>query len=296
MDAFLADMYGTNEIVGGNAGDVEKLAQAKFLDHLIKEETGLNYDQVDPSTIVKVAAEIFGANSLIKTAEDAEEAAPEEKAEEAEEKAEEAEEKAEEAVEEEAKEAQEKLAEADYLGRVMAHAYVNELAAIEKNASAKDTVVGAAKKVKDWASKPAKSYERTRTHGAVNKAGKRPGRFTALKAAIKENPYQALAGGGALATAGGGAALGINKLRKGKKKESSDLSAAVDARALELLKEAGYVEEPQIDFEEAAKIKAWEKLAEAGYDVDAMMKEAQAQQTVEQRALEMLAEAGYPVE
>lgn len=133
MNPFLAELYNTAENIGSTkvaaSDENEKLAQAYVLDQMLQNE-GLSIDQLSAQDIVKVATEIFGSNSpLVKQAEEGMPPAV------AEEKKEEKEEK-EESEEEKEKEAREKLAEADFLGRAMAHAYVDELRGIEKKASA----------------------------------------------------------------------------------------------------------------------------------------------------------------
>lgn len=130
MNPFLAELYNTAENIGSTkvaaSDENEKLAQAYVLDQMLQNE-GLSIDQLSAQDIVKVATEIFGSNSpLVKQAEEGMPPAV----------AEEKKEEKEESEEEKEKEAREKLAEADFLGRAMAHAYVDELRGIEKKASA----------------------------------------------------------------------------------------------------------------------------------------------------------------
>jgi len=143
MDEFLATLYGTRETIGASApdtSDLDKLAEAQILDSMFQSE-GINVDELPDATILKIAQEIFGDDSaLVKSAQ-----MPPELKEKMEEKSEGAahekketkeEEKGEEAEEKEASETfEEKFAQADKLGRVMAHAFVQERASIEKQAS-----------------------------------------------------------------------------------------------------------------------------------------------------------------
>lgn len=121
MNPFLTDLYGTGRTVDTN--DVEKLAQAEVLDRVLRENN-LTLDKLSGDQILKVAEQLFGKNNEIaklasastKTAANTTTAtngaAPKQET------------------------MEEKTAEADYLGRVMAHAYWQEKIAIEKAASA----------------------------------------------------------------------------------------------------------------------------------------------------------------
>ena len=123
MNEFLADLYGTRENIGApqdTSNDVEKLAEAQVLDQFLTNE-GIDVDQLDGDTILKVAYDLFGEDSEIvkAAAEGSEDSEDEEEGEEG---------------EEEEKDAQEKLAEADFLGRVMAHSFVDEQSSMDKQA------------------------------------------------------------------------------------------------------------------------------------------------------------------
>lgn len=103
MDKTLAEIYGTNQV---EEADVEKLAAAELAEQLT--ETG--DAQIDDETLEALAQEVLSQ-------EDSEEASDEQ------------------AVSEpEMDEAQEKIAEADYLGRIMAHSFVQESREIQKQA------------------------------------------------------------------------------------------------------------------------------------------------------------------
>ena len=110
MDEFLNELYGTSEIISGD--DLEKQAAAEFLVKMAEEE-GVNLDELSDEEVAGLLSEIEGDMGKQASAE----------------------------IEGEGDEAQEKLAEADFLGRAMAHAYVNELNEIEKEARRATTSV-----------------------------------------------------------------------------------------------------------------------------------------------------------
>lgn len=152
INPFLAAVYQSAEPVG-NPGDdaTEKLAQLDVIDKMVAAE-GYNIDQIDGVTLLKVASGLFGEDNviadLIKQAEappPTAEAKPEESEEEKKKKAEEAAAAA--MPEEEKKAYEEKLAEADFLGRVMAHAFHQEKTALDKTALSGSQAVQA---VKNW--------------------------------------------------------------------------------------------------------------------------------------------------
>jgi len=273
MNPWLAEMYGTAEAIGADEGtdDINKLAEARVLDQMCEAE-GINVDELPEETVVKLAHQIFGDNSaLVKMAMEGE------KEEEAEEEGEEPkEEKKEEETEEE------KVAEADMLGRIMAHSFYQEANEIEKQAKirifpaalGKGTAKskGVAGKIADKLKSMKGSYSAGKLDpGKTYKAGRSGGEITemagmkgGLKRLAKEHPKSLLAAGGAAATAGGTA----GGYAAGKKKKSSAaIEALAEQRAMELLKEAG------VEFEVSEE----EKLAQA----------------VEERAYAMLSEAGY---
>jgi hypothetical protein len=98
MDPKLAELYGTNTV---DENDIEKLAAAQLAEEL-GEGQELDINDLSPEDIEAMASEVLAS---------------------------------EEGGGEDGDDAQEKLAEADYLGRVMAHAYVQELRGIEKTSS-----------------------------------------------------------------------------------------------------------------------------------------------------------------
>jgi hypothetical protein len=135
MDQFLDAMYGTRENIGATTdiSVLEKNAEAELLIDALQKE-GWDVDQIDNLSgedVLKVAHALFGENSaLLKEAQ-----LPPALAEKAEEmKEEKEEEKGEEKEEKKEETAEEKVAEADKLGRQMAHAFVDEMAQLEKAA------------------------------------------------------------------------------------------------------------------------------------------------------------------
>lgn len=148
MSEFLAGIYGTNaEPAPNHDTEIEKLAQAELLEGLLQKEAGVSLESLTAGEVIKVAADLFGEDSplvqdLLKEAEmppalaaamkDGDKEDDDEEEEEAEKKAADA---------EFAKMAQ----NADTSGRIMAHAYWQELSAI-KEAAEKEAMYGEDKK------------------------------------------------------------------------------------------------------------------------------------------------------
>lgn len=240
MDPQLAAIYGTNT----DGEDTEKLAAAELAEKLAADgEAEVEYTD---EQIQELARAALGG-------EESEEAVEEPESEEAEEQeASEGEEDEKAAVKEPeeaektsaAQEAKEKIAEADYLGRVMAHAYTNELrkiaAAQEKTAGMKET----AGKVMEHVQKHGKKY----AGGAGFAAGVGAGRLSKRKRASADT--QELSPLDQLAVQRAHAILkenGIEVEPQAEKTSASEaeqaaLAAAVDRRAMEMLQEAGYVQ------------------------------------------------------
>jgi hypothetical protein len=226
----------------------------------LAEEQGVDLSQFSEQEVVGMI------NDLYKTAEEEGEKKEEKKenpfAAKAEEKKEEEKEK------EKEKEAQAKFAEADFLGRVMAHAMVQELNSIDKEAGVVGRAAHGAGKALETAGK--------KITETVLRSGK--------GSAARLHPTTAkLIGGGTAAAGATGAALGAKKLFGGKKKEGaadeSALEALAQQRTWDLAKEAGYVDE------------------QGNLLVPEQQKEASAlEQAVELRALQLLEGAGLPVE
>jgi hypothetical protein len=271
MNQFLSELYGTCETIGatGDSSDVEKLAEAQILDGILQSE-GIDVDQLDDGTILKLAHEIFGDGSeLVKAAAEGEGDAPKEckdcgktdcecpKAKEAQPVTEQS--------------GEEKTAEADLLGRIMAHSMVQELGQIEAEKTA-----GAGQALKNWGQLA--RYGASQAKGAVGGAAKAAkGKPGAMK-----KTYQEAGGGlkGALETAkqhkktvGGAAALGTAGAAGGTyaamRKKGSALDTLAEQRALEILAENGIdpqaAETTETKLASAVEQRAWEMLAEAGY-------------------------------
>lgn len=113
MNELLAQAYGTTGNIEKNASAVgveetEKTAEAALLEELEKVAAaeGIDLNEFDDNDIVEIITEALGGEEVEKTAAAQEEVADEE--------------------------GQEKLAEADFLGRTMAHAFYDELTSIQQ--------------------------------------------------------------------------------------------------------------------------------------------------------------------
>lgn len=209
MDAKLAEMYGTNQV---DETDAETLATAAFAEKMAsaEENADANIDGMSDEEAESLAQSLISDDDETASTEEPSEAASEEAEEEEEEKVASAEEVL-----------KEKIAEADYLGRVMAHAFVQER---RKIASAEADKVKAAAKKDD---------------------GKVMGHLKQKKAnAETEDKVSAL---DQLAMARAQEILKASGIEPEQEKQSSideekaaQLAAKVDARAFELLKEQGY--------------------------------------------------------
>jgi hypothetical protein len=300
MNSFLAEMYGTRETIGAPVqqnDDVEKLAEAQLLDEALRAEN-IDVDTLSPDQILKVASTLFGADSALVKAATAEAAAPAPAAPVTDQAAVEAAaiEKAaaeklaaaqvpatEPAQATEPETAETKLAEADFLGRVMAHSFTQERAEIEKSADFRQAVKNwgqlaghgahvageaashAGKSIKDkakgiasWAKEPAHTFKANKEH-AVSTG-------EALKRTIRKHPGQAAAAGGAAAGAAGALGFGAHKAF-GHKKEGSALDKLAEQRALQILEENGVSQTPTDEEKLAAAVeeRAYEILQENGY-------------------------------
>lgn len=286
MDARLAELYGTNQ---PDEADLEKLAAAEFADGLA-EDGEIDLDNVDEETLEQLAQEVL----------------EEDEGEEAEEGEEEGQEKtakgeeAEEGEEEPSQEEQEKVAEADHLGRVMAHAYVQELRGIEKEAAggAKAFFKGVLKKGKGAAESAGRAFRR----------GKKA--VKGYHAAAKTEAKQAITGKRHVRS---GADIG--DAAKMEKKERWKSGGKAAARFLPHAAAAGTVEEgARRKFKKAASAtpaldalaakRAQEILAENGIEVAGEEPKQEAPPAaydalagaVEERAMKMLEAEGYKFE
>lgn len=247
MDEQLAAIYGNEQEV---EQDIEKVVAAELLVKLA-EEQGVDLDQFSDEEVGEMLGDLY-ANGMEHTA----------------------------GVEVPAEVSQEKCAEADYLGRIMAHSMTQELREIEKEAaSAKKVWQGIKsipKKIKRTGEVLSGSklkqlegagYSPTRgAQGMIGKERKAVERARGIAKKIGKG-----AGGAALV---GGSAYAGGKMAK----EGSAIDALADQRAFELAKEAGYVDD-------------------SGQFFDSQVKEASALDlAVERRALEICEANGIPVE
>ena len=258
MDPQLAAIYGTNQ----DESDVEKLAAAELAGELADgEETDAELSDEEAENLAQqILADESGEGAEIEEEEQG-------------------------AAVSEPEEAQEKLSEADYLGRVMAHAYAQELrkiAADEAPAAAAKEGLGA--KVKrhagaawEGAKKAPGQYGRAmRGSGAGGWRG-----AAGMGKGLKRGAQVWGARGGTAAAVGGAAYAAHKKWGKGKKKHSSaeDVSALdvlAERRALEILAENG------ID-----PTQETEKTSASEQEMTAL------QSAVEQRAVALLQANGY---
>jgi hypothetical protein len=260
MDEFLNELYGTSETINGGE-DLEKQAAAEFLVKLAEDE-GVDLGTLSDDEVSELLSDIEG--------EMGKEAAANEDIDE---------------------EAQEKLAEADFLGRAMAHAYVNELSEIEKEAGIKETA--------------GKAYSAARR--GLARAGEATGvsqmiRGAKGKSALGKEVKRLDARSQIGDTARGHAArkIQMEKVRKAMKGAKGEMTegakrfgkrVGVPVGLLGTGVVAGKVaQSSDQNFEALATERAYEMLQEAGYDVEKV-----AQADVDTAALQMLEQAGYEV-
>lgn len=263
MNEYLAQIYGTMSNVAPEEENLQKEAAVQTLIKLAEAE-GINLDELSDEEVSNLLTEV---------------------------------EKEQEKAEGSEKEATAALEAGDLIGRTAAHAYVAELREIEKQAA--DPTIARAQRTLESRSTPVRSNpgatakgprldEKStfrKMTGALRGAGKSVSRGTeslgkrltelatmsGKGAASRMNPRIAKAIGGSAAGLG---ALGVAGAGYGLKK-MMDKKSADEA------------------FEQAATERAWEMLAEAGYDVEKMAQDSQVEDLINQRAFEMLEQAGY---
>lgn len=304
MNEFLAAYYGNGATSSqGVSEEVEKQAQIQLFAKIASEHQ-IDLTQLSDQEVVNLW------NNFQKVAE-------EDKGEDKDKK-----EKTEKAKEEheEKKAAAEKIAEADFLGRVMAHSYVDELKKIAAANGSEDVDVSAIKAAASGFSKIREGAGQLAGRGkellsgskakalkgqaetAISRAGDAKERgsakmhqawteFAAKKApAAKEEAKKVrnarIGAGAAGAAAGGGAAAAAFG---GKKKESSALD--------ELAAEAAVVKaaEANFDLDEAAERVAAVLTLGPSDENSKVASAADLQGAIDVRALELLELAGYPV-
>lgn len=280
MNEFLAEMYGTRENIGAPSddSDVQKLAEAQLLDEALQAE-GIDIDKLPGETIVKLAHQILGEDSHIVKEAMAQGGSEEEHLKQAamqELQAQEGEEPFE-----------EKVAQADFLGRVMAHSYVDEMAALDKEAGVKEMYEGAKAglgRAGSWIGSKAKggygaAKEKTRagyeaTKRGLGQAGEKTKEYAgkarekgqaAARATgehVKRHGKKYSAGAGAAGGLTAGYALG---------KYSSALDTLAEKRAMEWAEEHGLLNDnEEAKLAAAVDRRAYQMLREQGIDVDAI--------------------------
>jgi len=274
MDAQLAEIYGTGQEANAEDDQV-KLAAAELLVKLAGDNN-VDLSQFSDQEVAEMVVELQKQAELPPQFQKKEESGEEKKESKETPESKESGESSSESPEAKKAEAAEKVAEADFLGRVMAHSFAQECKEIEKEAGLKDV----AKKVPEFlrhrgevtgqAAKSLKGIAGSKLMGAGDKA-------RAFGGAIKKSPELAV---GAAGLAAGGAAAAHKKEKKGEAEQSA-LDALAEQRALAMAKEAGWVD-PEGNLvappaKEATKTASPLDLA------------------VERRALEMLEANGYPV-
>jgi hypothetical protein len=290
MNEFLADLYKTAETIGAttpaapSSSDVEKLAQAEVVDQFLQSK-GVDVNSLGAEDILKVAAEIFGPNNeLAKLAQEGKcekcgmapckcPAAPKK----------EDEEKKAAAIKE--AEAKEKAAEADFLGRQIAHSFVNELYNIEKTGGEKTAGLGG------QLLQSAKNWGQLAAHAAK----------TNPKGALQAVAVPAAALGGTGFLAGRVSKQGSEKTASAQpngEEKPSALDILAEKYAMEILKANGIEPQQPSEPSEQEKIAAAvEFLQKHGLQVVQPAQPTDEQQklaaAVEERAWEMLKAAGY---
>jgi hypothetical protein len=296
MDPRLAELYGTNQV---DEGDLEKAAAAEFAEGLT-EEGEMSLDGLTEDDLEALAQEVLSEDGaeMEEPAEEGEVAFTEEE--------------------------QEKLAEADFVGRAMAHAYVAELNEIEKKANwesggghpnfpmGEDGTKGYMKDHKET-KKPTLSRNsestsgkggRQRSAGAKDRLRRMrerhvAGRMTLKQKAQSAGRYAGVKGKAALEKLKGhGRAAGAH-IKKYPGRYGA--AAAGTIGALTLAHQAGKSKSASA-METLAEQRALEILEANGYDTTEPGEKTAGNQydvlanVVEQRAVEMLAEAGYEFE
>jgi hypothetical protein len=300
MDQWLAQVYGTGS--QDTTVDLEKVAQAAILEKLAAEG-GYDLSGLTEEQAIELANELMAGGQVEQQAQGQEQ--------------QEQTEPAQEEVEEQlAKEAQAKFEEADFLGRVMAHAYTQEMSKIALEAGqegpsktvrgevgrAAGKVGGAIKGVAGRAGEllagGKKMMDPSHPGGATVRAGNKAlvknivaggaGRGEALKSLG--------ARGGALLAAGA-AAKGIHSLatRKSEKtKEASVFEKLAEERAAEVLQANGINPETGEPMEQQNQQQQQDPNQQQ--EQQAASPDEQFQAAVDARAAEILAEHGYSME
>ena len=279
MDAQLAEIYGTNQ----SDDDIEKIAAADMLLKLAAEND-VDLSQLSDSDVAEMLEEIQKTAAGSESSESSD--SPESR--------------------------EEKVAEADYLGRVMAHSMNQELREIQKEA-AKMPISGPA------------AQRAAEAMGLASKGGQSWGKADRAMAWLKDRPNAWRRAGKELANKPGkpvtraeASAAGL----RGRALESAISSTGKSSRlhalgraAKEVAPELAAIgtvgagggayalhKNSSVDLEEIAAHRAYEMAKQAGWvdrDGDFInpgVKEASAEDLIDRRALELLEENGYPVQ
>jgi hypothetical protein len=230
MDQFLAEHYGTNKTASPAQEDLEKAASVELFLKLANEEG------IDIKSMTDSQVQALYSNWATKAAE----FPPKKEGEEPEEKEKEKVEEAKKEHEEKKAEAA-KIAEADFLGRVMAHSYVQEMRKIAADSTVKTAgelppALMAHMKGKDGKEPEKKEEEKEHEHedkkaSAIDQlAVRRAGEIVKSAGLDPEVATKKIA-----------AAFTLNLIEGSTKvAAAADLATAVEVRALELLERVGY--------------------------------------------------------
>jgi hypothetical protein len=275
MDLSLAEMYGTPGAQEASE-DQEKVAQAKMFAELAAEN-GIKLAEMNDEQLESLWDATFAKEAMPETCPKCEKAKGDCTCEKKEDKGEEKEAAAH-AEFAEQQEWQEKVAEMDYLGRLMAHAYVQELGSINEGIEGEEKTAGAPESV-----------------GAH--FGKNREKYQAATGGIGGAAVGGAMGGGKGALIGGALGAGAGYLggrmgkgyARGQVKESSAIDEFAAQSALEKAAAAGF------DTDEATdRINSVFTLGVIG-DSEKIAMAKDTQGAVEIRSLEILEAAGYPV-
>ena len=235
MDEQLAEIYGTGQ-PEMDESDLEKTAAAELLVKLA-EEQGVDLNNFSDEEVGAMLDDIYAGGGVEHTAE--------------------AEVEAEAGL-------QEKYAEADYLGRIMAHSMVQELDSIEKEAGIADKAKAGAGAVGKFLKGRPAAYKKSgqEAAGAFGKGWTTKERAQLIGSAAKRVAPEA---GVAAGLTGGG--LTMAKLRS-KKKEASAFETLAQERAYELAAEAGYIEKDASDLDVEVERRALQLCEAEGIPVE----------------------------
>lgn len=242
MDQFLAEYYGTNKTASATQEDLEKQASVELFLKLAKEEN------IDISKLPDAKVEELYTSWAAKVAEAAAPAGAAKTA--SEEKEEEEKKKHEEAKKEheEKKAAAEKVAEADFLGRVMAHSMVQEMrkiAADTKVAELPPALMAHMKGKEDGKDgKDDEKHEEKKDEHKHEEKKDEDKKASAIDALALKRAGEIVKEAGLdpeVALKKIAAAYTLNLVRESTKVASApDVTTAVEVRALELLEGVGY--------------------------------------------------------